>query len=96
MKPGDKVKFKDIPINHFFYSSGYIMQSRKSWEVYPTSCAPEVPMIQVYEVLEGDSQKLEKGDLTEDFFNHDFFYIGGNKLVIDQLVIKLRKENNYA
>ena len=79
MEFGDTVKMHDVPANEFFYGGGYIFKARKSGEVYSHSFAPNMCVMQVYEILEGDEQDLKVGQLLEDFFNSDFMYIGSKK-----------------
>ncbi|VVB82503.1 Uncharacterised protein [uncultured archaeon] len=94
MEIGDKVKFADIPIGDYFTDSIHIFKSVKSGEV-TASFAPEFPVMQVYELMPDLEKNLKKasfskGDITEDFFRHDFIYLG-TKEKTDEFIKRVKE-----
>lgn len=95
MEIGDRAKFADIPIGDYFTDSIHIFKSVKSGEV-TASFAPDFPVMQVYELmpdLEKNMKKasFSKGNITEDFFSHDFIYLG-TKEKADNFIEKVKEK----
>ena len=76
MEPGDKVKFRDVPIGEFFYDGTMVWESVRSGDVYSGSNEPDMAVMRAYRKVPGEVSDYPEGGLAEDYFNATFFYLG--------------------
>ena len=81
LKISDKCKKQDVPIGHYFTDAIHVWQSVRSGDVMG-SFAPNFPIMKCVEIYNKYRIEYKIGDVVEDYFSHDFMYLGDDFEII--------------